>query len=99
MANPSAADEARLRAAVALMSGNPSLLAAAERSDAALLDDELRAAVVRARASARAGGGALVALASLLPVRLQQLAQRVALANPRVARAILRRTGVHHQLF
>ena len=39
------------------------------------------------------------AWSSSLHPSLQQLAQRVALANPRVARAILRRTGVHHQLF
>lgn len=100
MPSPGAGDEARLRAAIALMSGNPSLLAAADGAGPAAIGDDMHAEVARARAVAPAGPASLlVRAATAMPVVVQWVGQRAALASPRLARAILRRTGLHHQLY
>lgn len=100
MPRPDAAVEARLRASIALMSGNPALLAAADESGSDAIGTDLHAEVASARIAAPVGRTSLlVRTATAMPVVVQWVGQRAALASPRLARAILRRTGLHHQLY
>jgi len=91
--------DARLLAATALLSGNPALLEQAEALGPERLGADLYHAVFAHGIRRPQGGGFLVRAANLLPAPLQYVAQRAVLVSPRLARAILRRTGLHHQLY
>ena len=91
--------DARLFAATALLSGNPTLLEQAEALGPERLGVDLHHAVLANGIGRSQGGGFLLRAANLLPAPLQYVAQRMVLVSPRLARAILRRTGLHHQLY
>lgn len=90
---------ARLLAATALLSGNPTLLRQATDVAVEGLDDEVRTALEEATDREVSGPSRLMRIANVLPAPVQFVAQRLVLVSPRLARAILRRTGLHHQLY
>jgi hypothetical protein len=94
------ASGARLRICSAVLTGNRKKLEWARDVLTVDVEPELRRIVNDAVAVAPIpGNNRLIRLAGYLPASIQYVGQRAVLVSPRLARRILRLSGLHHQMF
>jgi hypothetical protein len=90
----------QLRVCSAILTNNRRELEWATAQPIAIVGDDLHKEAQAAFASAPIPGNhGLVHLTNYLPAFVQYIGQRAVLLFPRIARRILRSSGLHHQMF
>jgi len=95
-----ASDIIRLRAAIAVLSANRHDLMWASSQTVESVGEELMTEVLSTlEFAAVPGQSRLLRVTVRLPAWMQYMGQRAVLLFPRIARRILRATGLHHQMY
>lgn len=93
-------DRIRLRACSAVLTLNRRELEWASAQPSDVLGDEIAREVATSLAGAPdPGTSRIVRATTYLPARVQYVGQRAVLVFPRLARRLLRGTGLHHRMY
>lgn len=93
-------DLIRLRASIAVLSANRRDLEWASNQPVELMGEDLmREVLTTLEIAAVPGQSRLLRATAAMPAWLQYTGQRAVLLFPRIARRILRTTGLHHQMY